>query len=407
MRPAKHRSTSQGGASKTVDKFTGRSINYSREGKNATQGRSGSKPSVDKSVHKRRGSKRGARSMGRYPFLDAANQYLEAMEGLLAEATWIEYERRLRRMDKDFRSLVESGEIGQYNPWKMTEKEILAYLKLLKARGLKPSGISHNIDSLNSLLHFIGNGAMDMTRMRFAQSFPKRAFQRYGPISDEDRKKIIQAANNANESDWQLMLGYGITVIGICTGLRPKELRLATIGDLNLAKGTIHTEHVKGEDSYGLARDTGIHPDGIPFLIRYVRVRAAIIAKKAPTCEALFPAIQAIKKGGDGYFSPNHLSKLRAKVIAQTGVKYDNRACRRTFGQMNVDMGVPIDAVSRMMGHSSTKTTEKYYCRKTTESAISDAQKVWGNAPKPQEVARSEKVNTPLIENKFDFTGYV
>ncbi|MGD0818055.1 MAG: site-specific integrase [Methanomassiliicoccales archaeon] len=345
--------------------------------------------------------------MGRYPFLDAANQYLEAMEGLLAEATWIEYERRLRRMDKDFRSLVESGEIGQYNPWKMTEKEILAYLKLLKARGLKPSGISHNIDSLNSLLHFIGNGAMDMTRMRFAQSFPKRAFQRYGPISDEDRKKIIQAANNANESDWQLMLGYGITVIGICTGLRPKELRLATIGDLNLAKGTIHTEHVKGEDSYGLARDTGIHPDGIPFLIRYVRVRAAIIAKKAPTCEALFPAIQAIKKGGDGYFSPNHLSKLRAKVIAQTGVKYDNRACRRTFGQMNVDMGVPIDAVSRMMGHSSTKTTEKYYCRKTTESAISDAQKVWGNAPKPQEVARSEKVNTPLIENKFDFTGYV
>ncbi len=345
--------------------------------------------------------------MGRYPFLDAANQYLKEMKGLLAEATWIEYERRLRRMDKDFRSLVESGDIEHYNPWKMTDKEILAYLRLLKARGLKPSGISHNMDSLNSLLHFIGNGAMDMTRMRFAQSFPKRTFQRYDPIAEHDRMKIILSANRANDNDWQLMLGYGITVIGICTGLRPKELRLANIGDINLVKGTIHTEHVKGEDNYGLARDTGIHPDGIPFLIRYVHTRAAIVSKNAPTCEALFPAIQDIKKGGDGYYSPNHLTKLRAKVIAQTGVKYDNRACRRTFGQMNVDLGVPIDSVSRMMGHSSTKTTEKYYCRKTTESAISDAQKVWANAPKPQEIARCEKVNTALIEKKFDFTGYV
>jgi integrase/recombinase XerD len=406
MKPANNKGASQGGASKTVDKFTASSAHQSTEGIYATSKRSGSKPSVEKSVHKQCGPKRGARSMGRYPFLDAAHQYLEAMKGLLAEPTWIEYERRLRRMDKDFRSLVESNEISKYNPWKMTEKEILAYLRLLKARGLKPSGISHNIDLLNSLLHFIGNGAMDMTRMRFAQSFPKRAFQRYDPISDDDLMKIIHTANEADESDWQLMLGYGITVIGICTGLRPKELRLATISDLNLIRGTIHTEHVKGEDSYGLARDTGIHPDGIPFLKRYVKARASVIANKAPTCEALFPAIQDIKKGGDGYYSPNSLTKLRAKVTAQVGVKFDNRACRRTFGQMNVNMGVPIDSVSRMMGHSSTKTTEKYYCRKTTESAISDAQKVWGNAPKSQEVARLKKVNTPLIENRFDLTGY-
>ncbi len=263
---------------------------------------------------------------------------------------------------------------------------------------MKPSGISHNVDTLNSMLRFIGNGAMDMIRMRYAQNFPKRVFQRHDPIPDEDRARIIHSANNVDDSDWQLMLGYRITLMGICTGLRSKEPRLANIGDLNLAKGTIHAEHVKGEGKYREPRDTGIHPDGIPFLKRYVKVRAATILKKAPTCEALFSAIQDIKKGGDGYCSQNSLTVLRAKVIAQTGVQYDNRACRRTFGQKNVDMGVPIDSVSRMMGHSSSKTTEKYYCRKTTESAISDAQRLC-------EMASSKIVKNPPIEQKIGIAG--
>jgi hypothetical protein len=59
-----------------------------------------------------------------------------------------------------------------------------------------------------------------------------------------------------------------------------------------------------------------------------------------------------------------------------------------------------------MVGHSSTKTTEKYYGRKTTESAISEAQEVWGNTTKPQQIARVGKVKNPLIEDKFGMTGY-
>jgi len=62
--------------------------------------------------------------------------------------------------------------------------------------------------------------------------------------------------------------------------------------------------------------------------------------------------------------------------------------CRRTFGQVGIDNGVSTESVSRMMGHASTKTTGKYYCRKTQESAIQEAQKVWGNSPKPQGAAR-------------------
>ena len=55
--------------------------------------------------HDRRGKRRRPRSMGRYPFMTAANDYLEAMTGVLAPSTWKERERRLRRMNKDLLEL--------------------------------------------------------------------------------------------------------------------------------------------------------------------------------------------------------------------------------------------------------------------------------------------------------------
>ncbi len=77
----------------------------------------------------------------------------------------------------------------------------MAYLKFQKTKGMKPSGISYNPGTLNSVLRFIGNGAMDMTKMRFAQNFLKQMFQRYDPIPDEKRAKIIHFANIVDDSD--------------------------------------------------------------------------------------------------------------------------------------------------------------------------------------------------------------
>ena len=48
-------------------------------------------------------------------------------------------------MSKDFITLVEMGVISDNNPWKIKEKDILAYLKLLRARGVKDSGLCHNV----------------------------------------------------------------------------------------------------------------------------------------------------------------------------------------------------------------------------------------------------------------------
>ena len=88
--------------------------------------------------------------MGKYPFMRVANDYLRSMKGVLAESTWIETERRLR------------------TPYKISDKDILAYLRLLRARGLHYSGICHNVDALSNILHFIGNSSMDKARIKHA-----------------------------------------------------------------------------------------------------------------------------------------------------------------------------------------------------------------------------------------------
>ena len=130
----------------------------------------------------------------------------------------------------------------------------------------------------------------------------------------------------------QSWVAYGLTVTAICTGLRPKELRLDNISDLDLKNGTLHADHVKGKDSYGTATDTAIQPDSIPFLKRYVKVRNEKLAKMYLTnVEAMYPAIQDMQKGRDGYFASNSLTKLRARVTEDSGIAFDRRACRRTF----------------------------------------------------------------------------
>jgi integrase/recombinase XerD len=165
----------------------------------------------------------------------------------------------------------------------------------------------------------------------------------------------------------------------------------------------MHAEEVKGKGRYGEPRNVALHPDGVRFLQRYLLARVEMIMKKCPTNEALFPKTDE-HPGGNGVYTQQGFSRLRLIVQKETGVIFDGRATRRTYGQTGIDQGVPIDAISRMLGHSSTKTTEKYYCRRSNEAAIAEAQKVWGTVPASLEP--QQKGISPLIEKNKWLPGY-
>lgn len=290
--------------------------------------------------------------MGRYPFMTAVNEYMGMMDSVLAPTTWKEYERRFRKMHTDLQVIKEEGKLSTMNPRSFTEADILAYVASLRARGMKETGVSHNVDVLTALTRYVGNPVVDRAKVRYPQHFPRYKKPHHDPLPDTDRRLIIEAAAQVRDEDWRQMVAFAIAVTGICTGLRPKELRLADVGDLDIVKCAIHTDRVKGEGRYGEPRDSAIHPDGVPFLKRYLRVRAKAVASKAPLNKALFPALG--DKRGDGYYSMNGVTDLRAIVKTITGVDFDMRGCRRTFGQTAIDAGVPLDSVARMMGHASS-----------------------------------------------------
>ena len=63
-----------------------------------------------------------------------------------------------------------------------------------------------------------------------------------------------------------------------------------------------------------------------------------------------------------------HRVEIKA-VLRKMGIQFSPHGLRRTYGQVLLDLGVDIQTVSVMLGHSSTQTTERHYCRKDADSA--------------------------------------
>jgi integrase len=125
------------------------------------------------------------------------------------------------------------------------------------------------------------------------------------------------------------------------------------------------------------------------------------------TSDLLFPSLQNLQKGHSGELSVNGTTDLRTIVKEETGVDFDLRACRRTFGQNCLDQGVPLDATSRMMGHATSKTTETYYARKKNDQAVSEAQQAWTVVKASSPVSQTQPVsNPPLIGKNEYLPGY-
>jgi len=132
-----------------------------------------------------------------------------------------------------------------------------------------------------------------------------------------------------------------------------------------------------------------------PYCRRYLKARETVLAEKGllDTTPLVFP-----KRDPTRCIATETITTWQRRVVAASGVRFSPHALRRTYGQMLVDRGVDIQTVSVMLGHSSTNTTEKHYCRKNADSARLEVVEALRN--------QAPSVNPPELSPPTDLPGY-
>jgi len=303
--------------------------------------------------------------MSRYPFRAAANTFLDAYSGVYSDGMAAELGRRYPKIGKQLENLKNSGKISTTNPSFLTCEDIKEYVKFQRQRGLKPTSISHDVSAINMLCIFTANNTcVNAARVKYPLLFPARSQQRLPVTELPEYDRILSFASKlTKDSDPRRIRCYAETLLAYGAGLRTQEVQYAKAAFLDHDAKTIFLDHVKGQGSYGQCRTVPIRPECRPTILLWMSIR--------PNNKLLFTNYDG------NALSTNSLTKDRNLVINETGIDFDYRKCRRTYAQYLIDEGLPVDKLAVILGHSSSKTTEKSYARPRDDRVVAEIINKW------------------------------
>ena len=113
------------------------------------------------------------------------------------------------------------------------------------------------------------------------------------------------------------------------------------------------------------------------------------------------PLVPRQREGPNAYYSEHAFEMISKKVREISGIAFQFRTLRRTYGQSLLNRGVALPSVSLMLGHNSTLTTEKYYCRQDADSARLEVLRAFDES-----VVHPVRETTKLTP-RTELTGYV
>ena len=91
------------------------------------------------------------------------------------------------------------------------------------------------------------------------------------------------------------------------------------------------------------------------------------LGRKPDAVEPLVPNVDGHYYTGPGW------NRARYTTFHKAGVQGDYRVLRPSFAKEMKSMGIGIESVSRMLRHTSTTTTERFYTRMESADAWSEA----------------------------------
>ena len=339
-------------------------------------------PSVQKAGRRKRGRPRRARSMGRYPWKSCTIAYLDAVKPYYGERTLKTVERGLKIIGEAFGELHKAGRASTTNPKSMTGKDVEALLDWMKKRktnrgiGLKGATQSNYIGYLTNLLRWVDNPVTDRMKMAQHVHFPQKVSPEIKVLSEVTARQLVDSLETM--PGWEGRLARTMISVYLSSGLRCSELRRARLQDVNTETWQILVVHPKGINRWATESVAPILPPGRQPLLDFLTERRKYLEERGFTeCEPLFPFVSV---GGKlGYWSEGMWGQVKAKAQKHSGISFNIRQLRATFGQICKDRGASIESVSRALRHRTTKTTELYYTRIRTDHAFRDLENAFSD----------------------------
>ena len=363
--------------------------------------------------------------MSRYPFQEACAEYIELMShGAIKPSTLRTLKNKLKWISNDTQYLYENERISTTNPAKITPEDVLQYIGLwrdgeTRGKELEEIYVSRLLSFLKKILVYKNNNAVTNFELKYASLVPTKTSKRLQPLRNSEINRIMQYSERVADDDWNRLEGYAMTIMSLCAGCRPLEIRALLASDVNLCSRVVHIEYVKGAGDYGMPRDAPILEWGIPFLSRYTDAREKKLAEIGCTTNIMFPTTSDRNgsKAGEE-MSENRMNQLKNYVVLDTGIAYNIRSCRRTYVYTLLNSRIPDTIVAKCAGHT-VATMHKHYTTYTCEQSVQVAQTILDRresivpnlpmpiAPVPLADARTDQNNRQKIENPWEMSGYV
>jgi site-specific recombinase XerD len=241
-----------------------------------------------------------------------------------------------------FVEYLQSARVDWNNPKKLQRLDIVEFMNRLA--GLRRTGTTR-ARKLASIRHFLkflkeneviaGNPADTITRARKEEKDPAVLFK------NEYKAILFEAQGHSRD--------YAILLTFLKSGIRESELAALEIDDIDFAHDELTVREGKGKKE----RSIPLMPELKRALQRYMgdRDRQANIVD----VETLFLA-----RNGTS-LNPSSIRKLVRKYYKMAGVKKSGvHTLRHTFSAHNVNNGMSIADLQKVLGHKKKETTLKY-----------------------------------------------
>lgn len=328
--------------------------------------------------------------MGRYPLMAAAEVYLKKREMQVGPNTIANERRIVRFFVGEIEQMREHGKMATTNPKEFGPKEVRAFLDWMRdpkvhrgGRPLDPDTQVRYISKLEGILEMNDNRVIHRMREE-GYSLPQKAGRKpIRAISRPDLEKIQSAAlkvrNCRNEpKGWRRAKSALITTMYVATGLRPSELRLAHMEDLDVRRWRLYVRFPKGAGVWAQNRTVAIMPPYRQAVLTYLEEREKMLQYYGRE-QATF-LIPNVRNGKDSPYSSNHFRELKKEVEELSGISFKLKDFRPTFATTSVekDPNLLVD-VSAQLGHANIATTQRYYAQISAESAGTRLERAWGS----------------------------